>query len=400
MNNLKRPSGSEFAPLWALDPDGIYLNHGSFGACPTYIVEKRAEYLREMERQPMVFLIRKLEEMLYRSRQKAAEFVGVKTEDLVFVPNATAAVNIVFRSLKFNPGDEILFTNHIYGGCRRVLEYISEETGAILVEAVYDLNLSSPNVITEAVLSKETSRTKIALIDHITSATALLQPVDDIVRELEKRGVDTLVDGAHAMGSIPLDLEALGAAWYTANCHKWLCGPKTAAILHVRRDKQKDIVPAVISHAGAKAEVFADRFFWPGTSDPTPVITVPDTIDYMASLMPGGWPAIMKRNHELAIEGRNILCETLGIQKPCPDEMIVSMATLELPTPGNPVMIDFKSLEPMENQLFREYNLEGVLWYWGTPPRFFTRISAALYNSPDQFRYYAEILKGIQNNLI
>ncbi len=384
---------SEYSHLWALEPGAIYLNHGSFGACTKYILEKQDEYRQMLEGQPMRFMVLQLEGMLNNAREKTANFVHADYSDLVFVSNATAGVNTVFRSLHFEPGDEILFTNHIYFACRKLLEYIAITTGAVLVEAKYDIPVSSPGVITDAVLSAVSKKTKIALIDHITSATALIQPVEEIVRELEKRGVDTMVDGAHTPGSIPLDINSIGAAYYTANCHKWLCTPKSAAILHVRKDKQKQIVPLVVSHAGYKSEPFAERFFWPGTFDPTPVLCVPDSIEYMASLMPGGWDAIMKRNHDVCIEARNFFCRELGLEPSCPDEMNAGMSTMELPLMGNIHPPDYKDADDIQNRMYAKYNLELPLWYWSDPPRRTTRISVQLYNSPEQFRYAAGILK-------
>jgi isopenicillin-N epimerase len=285
--NPNDPKPSEFARLWPLDRKAIYLNHGSFGACTQFVLDKQAQYREQLESQPVRFLMREMEAMFDHSRGKVAKFVNSRPEDMVFVQNATTGVNTVFRSIGFDPGDEILYTNHIYGACKRLLEFISEQTGAKLVEAVCDFPVASSDIILEAIMGKVTSRTRIALIDHITSATALIQPVEAIVAELENRGVDTMIDGAHALGSIPLDIEKIGAAYYTANCHKWLCAPKSAAILHVRSDKQVGIVPVAISHAGHKAEPFTGRFFWPGTYDPTAALCVADSIDYMESIFRG-----------------------------------------------------------------------------------------------------------------
>jgi len=384
---------SEYSHLWALEPGTVYLNHGSFGACTKFILEKQKEYRDMLEGQPMRFMVRQLEGMLNNAREKTASFVNADPSGLVFVSNATAGVNTVFRSLRFEAGDEILFTNHIYFACRQLLEYIAEATGAVLVEAQYDIPITSPGLITDALLSAVSKKTKIAIIDHITSATALIQPVEEIVRELEKRGVDTLVDGAHAPGSIPLDINNIGAAYYTANCHKWLCTPKSAAILHVRKDKQAGILPLVVSHAGHKAEPFAERFFWPGTTDPSPILCVPDSIEYMATLMPGGWEAIMKRNHEVCMRARDYFCRELGLTPSCPDEMNAGMCIMELPRMGEIDPPGYKDADAVQDRIYREYDLELPLWYWSQPPRRTTRLSAQLYNSDEQFRYAAGILK-------
>jgi isopenicillin-N epimerase len=388
----KLPAPSEYAQYWSLDPDAVFLNHGSFGACPHFVLEKQAQYLRQLESQPVRFLMREMEVLFDNARAAAARFVHADPEDLVFVQNATSGVNTVFRSLRFEPGDEILYTNHIYGACKRLLEFISEQTGAVLVEAVYDFPIASPDVITNAIIGKVTPRTRIALIDHITSATALIHPVETIVGELEKRGVDTMIDGAHALGSVPLNLNQLGAAYYTANCHKWLCSPKSAAILHVRSDKQKGIVPVVVSHAGFNAEPFAERFFWPGTYDPTAAICVADSIEYMESLLPGGWQAVMERNHLLCLESRDMICNLLEIEKPCPDSMLAGMATFPLPVSPDTTPVGYKSFEPLQEFLFNEYNIEIPVWNWGSPSSRLIRIAVQLYNSPAQFRYFAEAL--------
>jgi isopenicillin-N epimerase len=388
------PAPSEFAKFWSLDPDSVFLNHGSFGACPKEVLEKQHAYRQRLESQPVRFLMREMEEMFDRSRNEVARFVNAASEDLVFVQNATSGVNTVFRSLQFNPGDEILYTSHIYGACKRLLEFIADQTGAKLVEACYDFPISSPDVIVQAILCKVTSRTRIALIDHITSATALIHPVETIVRALETRGIDTMIDGAHSLGSIPLDLEKIGAAYYTANCHKWLCTPKSVAILHVRRDKQKGIVPVVVSHAGYAAEPFAERFFWPGTFDPTAALCVADSIHYMESLVTGGWPAIMNRNHQLCLEARVLICNVLEIDKPCPDDMIASMATFPLPLLTGSAPIGYKSFDPLQEQLYRDYNIEIPVWNWSHPPSRLIRIAVQLYNSMDQYRYLALALVG------
>ena len=390
---MKQRFPSEFSHLWAIEPGAIYLNHGSFGACTKFILEKQQVYRNMLEGQPMRFMVRQLEGLILNASEKVAAFVNADPSDLVFVQNATAGVNTVFKSLHFKHGDEILFTNHSYGGCLKVLEFIAETTGAVLVEAKYDIPVTSPQQITEAVLSKVSGRTKIALIDHITSATALIQPIKEIVRELDKLGVDTMVDGAHAPGCIPLDINSTGAAYYTGNCHKWLCSPKSAAILHVRKDKQNKIFPLIVSHAGHKAKPFTERFFWQGTMDPTPVLCAADSIDHMASLMPGGWDAIMKRNHDICIQARDLFCRELGLTPSCPGDMNAAMSTMELPDMFENNPPSYKNCDAIQDEIYEKYDLELPLWYWSLPPRRTTRISVQLYNSLDQFSYAAGILK-------
>lgn len=388
-------SWQDFSSLWTLNPEVTYLNHGSFGACPKFILERQNEYRNQLEHEPIRFLVQTAETLLAKSREKIATLTGSQASDIVFVNNATAGVNTVFRSLTFQPGDEILYTNHIYGACRKTLEFISFRTGAQLVEATYPFPLSSSAEIVEAVLSKVTSRTKIALIDHITSATALVQPVEEITRELEQRGIEVMIDGAHAPGSIPLNIEAIGASYYAANCHKWLCAPKGAAFLHIRKDKQDKIWPLVISHAGHEAKSLTERFFWPGTFDPSAWICVGDSIDYMASLLPGGWPEIMKRNREFCLVSRRLICETLNIPEPCPDSMIASMAAFPLPEASNETPHNYKSFSVLQERLYQEYNIEIPVWNWDNPKSRLIRIAVQLYNDPEQYVKLSDALKRL-----
>ena len=389
------PKPSEYARYWSLDPATVFLNHGSFGACPVYVSDKQRAYREQMEREPVRFMMREMEEQFEAVRKKVAAFIHAGSDDLVFVQNATSGVSTVFRSLQFNPGDEILCTNHIYPACKRVLEYVCERSGAILVEVLFDFPVDSPEIILDAVMKKVSQRTRIVLIDHISSATALIHPVKELVAALNARGIDTMIDGAHALGSIPLDVGEIGAAYYTANCHKWLCTPKSAAVLHVRADRQSGIVPLIISHAGHRASSFAERFFWPGTYDPSAVLCVSDSLDYFSELIPGGWETLMKRNHDLCLEARTMLCDRMGVAKPCPDSMIATMATLILPHHLTLNEVSYKGFDPFQDLLFRNYHIEIPVWNWTAPPQKLIRIAVQLYNSMDQYRYLAEVLTSL-----
>jgi isopenicillin-N epimerase len=252
---------SPHAYAWALGPNVILLNHGSFGACPRVVLEGQQRLRDAMERNPIGFFMRELEPLLDRSRQALADLVGADARDLVFVRNVTEAVNSVLRSLRFAPGDEILTTDHDYNACRNVVEFVAERAGAKVVVASVPLPIESPEEVVDRVMAAVTDRTRLAVLDHIASPTAVVFPIEELVRQLDGRGVDTLVDGAHAPGMVPLGLDRLGAAYYTGNCHKWLCAPKGAGFLHMRRDRQEGLHPAVISHAynrPARYEQLAD----------------------------------------------------------------------------------------------------------------------------------------------
>lgn len=247
------------------------------------------------------------------------------------MPNATAGVNAVLRSLRFVAGDELLLTNHTYDACRATAEFLADRCGVQVVTATLPFPCADERAIVEAVISRVSRRTRLALIDHVTSPTALILPVKRLIDELHLCGVDTLVDGAHAPGMIPLSLTALGAAYYTGNAHKWLCAPKGAAFLHARRDRQAHLHPTVISRGYSTG--FHAEFDWVGTLDPTPWLCIPGSIRYMGGLLPGGWPEVMAANRALVLRARALILDTLQMPPPCPESMIGSIASVPLPSP-------------------------------------------------------------------
>jgi len=382
-----------YAALWSLDPAVAHLNHGSFGACPTAVLEKQAELRARLEREPTDFLVRDAPRLNAEARAALGQFVGADPDDLAFVPNATTGVNAVVRSLELAPGDELLTTDHAYGACKKTLDYVASRTGARVVVASVPFPLRDPEEVVSPVLACVTSRTRLAMLDHVTSPTALVFPIERLVAELAARGVDTLVDGAHALGMLPLHLSRLGAAYYTGNAHKWLCAPKGAAFLHVRRDRQKGIHPVTISHGYAGGEPrFRDEFDWTGTTDPTPALTIPECIRYMGGLLPGGWPELMAANNGLALKAREILCAALGVAAPAPESMVGSMAAVILPkaAPGSPAArLD-------REQLADWTRARGVEpWFFSWPPPDggkLVRVSAQLYNSEEEYVRLASLL--------
>ena len=387
------------AGQWTLEPGLAFLNHGSFGACPWVVIEAREALYRGLERQPVAFLARELPGRIDAAREVLAAFVGADPRDLVFVPNATTGVNAVLRSLPLAAGDELLTTDHAYNACRNTLEYVASRAGAQVVVARVPFPLERPAQVVEAVLAAVTPRTRLALLDHVTSPTGLVLPIAELVAELSARGVDTLVDGAHAPGMVPLDLEALGATYYTGNCHKWLCAPKGAALLHVRRDKQDEVRPHVISHGAntprAGRSRFHDEFDWTGSDDPTAYLCVPAALEAMAAMVPGGWPEIRRRNRELALAGRRILMEALGVEPPCPEEMIGSLAALPLPDGSSEPPRSALYADPLQEVLLAEHRIEVPIVPWPRPPKRLIRISAQLYNSEEEYRRLSGALQSI-----
>ena len=371
-----------------------FLNHGSFGACPKQVLAVQQRLRLQLEQEPLRFFGREWEPLLDDARSKLAAFVGTDVQDLVFVPNATTGVNSVVRSLTFSSEDEILTTNHEYNACRNALDFVASRTGARVVVAKIPFPIDSPQQVVAAVIERVSPKTRLALLDHVTSQTGLIFPIQELVKELQQRGVDTLVDGAHAPGMISLNLEEIGATYYTGNCHKWLCAPKGAAFLYVRRDKQSEIRPLTISHGTNSPRTdktcFQLEFDWTGTDDPTAYMCVPEAIAFMGSLLPGGWRELMQQNHHLVLHGRQLLCEALEVQPPCPEEMIGSMAVVPMPA-----TLENRDFMAVHDELFDKFGIQVQLIPWQEKPRLLLRISAQIYNTLEQYEYLAKVLKGL-----
>jgi len=380
---------------WLLEEGVVFLNHGSFGACPRLVLEAQARLRERMEREPVRFFVRELEPLIAEAREQVARFVGAAPERLLFVRNATSAVNAVVGSLELSPGDELLTTDHEYNACRNVLEHAARQAGARVVTAKIPFPVSGPDEVVAAILAVATDRTRLALVDHVTSPTGLVLPIERIVAALADRGVDTLVDGAHGPGMLPLDLETLGAAFYTGNFHKWVCAPKGAGMLWVRADRADGIHPAVISH-GYNSErprsMLLEEFDWTGTDDPTPWLCVPDAIRFVGGLVPGGWPEVRARNHALVLEGRRILCEALGQIPAAPEEMIGSLASVCLPDGSGAPPRSALAVDPLQDALYDRHRIEVPIVPWPSSPGRLVRISAQLYNGTDDYRALAAAL--------
>nr|WP_199296246.1 aminotransferase class V-fold PLP-dependent enzyme [Trichocoleus sp. FACHB-591] len=370
-----------------MEPDVTFLNHGAFGACPKPVLEVQQQFRLSLEQQPLRFLAQDLEGLLDSARQVLAEFVGADPLDLVFVPNATTGINTVLRSLHFTPDDELLTTNHEYNACRNALDFVAARSGAQVVVAEIPLPIESPQQVIEAVVAKISPKTRLALLDHVTSQTGLVMPIQALVEELSKRGIDTLIDGAHAPGTIPLSLPTIGATYYTGNCHKWLCAPKGAAFLYVQRDRQVQIRPLTISHGANSSRTDRSRFRlefdWPGTYDPSAYLSVPTAIEFLGGLLPGGWPELMACNRAKALAARKILCEALNVLPPCPDEMIAALAVVPLPD---------GSYQALQISLLNQYGIEVPIVPWPGGQKRLVRVAAQIYNTVSQYEYLAQAL--------
>jgi isopenicillin-N epimerase len=395
---------------WALDPTVTYLNHGSFGACPRAILDVQKGWRDKLEAHPVRFLGRDLEDLLDWCRSEIGAFVGADPDDLALLPNATAGVNTVLRSLRFEKGDELLATDHAYNAALNAVRYGAAKDGAKVALARVPFPIASPDEAFDAVMAAVTPRTKLAILDHVTSPTALIMPLERLVPALAERGVDVLVDGAHGPGMVPLRLSELGAAYYTGNGHKWMCAPKGAAFLHVRRDRQALIKPLSISHGANDTRMDRSRFRlefdWQGTFDPSAWLTWQAAIDGMAEILPSGWASIMSFNHHLAVAAGEMLAEAMHTAVQAPTEMIGSMASIRLP--GGPWRRSEATRRMgMIEAALRGRRFEAPLMMWpcpwlvdsgDLPPEtefdLLVRVSAQVYNYLGQYERLSSILAG------
>lgn len=394
-----RRAGSEHARHWDLDPEWVFLNHGSFGACPRVVLEEQQRWRARFEAQPVRFVVRELEAALDGARERLGRFVGADPDDLVLVTNATMGVNWVLRGLELEPGDEIVLTNHEYNATANAVRFVAERSGAVVREVDVPFPLASADEVVERVLGAFTPRTRLLVTDHVTSMTGLVLPVERLVSAARERGVETLIDGAHAPGMVPLDLDALGAAWYTGNCHKWLCTPKGAALLHVRRDLQDATPPLITSHGRNMERDDRSRFRleadWTGTCDPSAWLCIPRALEFLSSLEEGGIAGLRARNHALVLAARDLLANALGVAAPAPDGMLGSLATLPLPDRGpDEGAAPMHWLDPLYERV-NERRIEAVVGPWPSAPKRVLRVSAQAYNALPQYEVLADTLRGL-----
>lgn len=364
-----------------LDPDIVFLNHGSFGACPREVFKVFQTWQLEMERNPVEFLGRRSAELLAASRARLAGYVGARPEHLVYVSNATTGVNIVARSLDLQPGDELLCTDHEYGACDATWQLVCERAGAHYRRVTMPLPFDRSGFV-ERLLAEVTPRTRLIFASHITSTTALTFPVTQLCRGARELGVLTLIDGAHAPGQIDLDIDRVGADFYTGNCHKWLCAPKGAAFLHARPEHHSKLDASVISwgylantqgHTGFDAytgsSLFERRMQWQGTRDIAAFLSVPAAIDFQRR---HDWPEVRQRCHALARDALQRICASNGLVPVSADDDWAQMVAIPVPD---------ADAQALRRRLFEHQRIEiPVTQHAGQT---FVRISVQGYNTQD-----------------
>ena len=390
------PKRSQLSKYWNLNSKTIFLNHGSFGACPKAVLEHQFKLRAELESDPVHFFDVTSKKLWTEAIETLADFINADKEGMTFVPNATSGVNTILRSLPLKSGDEILILDHTYQACWNTVDYISKRSGAKTVVVPLPLPIQTPDEVTKTILNYTTEKTKLALIDTVTSPTGIRLPFEQIVSELQSKGIDVLLDAAHGPGIVPLDLKKLEPAYATGNAHKWLCTPKGAAFLYIREDKRSKVNPLSISHGfsvdGNTDEKIRLEFDWTGTQDITPWLCIPKSIEHVGSLVEGEWAEIMKHNTNLAIQARNIILEVLETPKLCPDSMIVGLSAVALPGEG----VATKSVlepDPLHTLLYEKYKIQVPVFSWPHHNKRYLRIASYLYNSIEEYEYLAEVLE-------
>ena len=384
--------------MWNLSPYVRHLNHGSFGAVPEEVSRVQDSWRQKWEANPTGFVHRDLVDGLATSRLALADFLGADVEGIGFVRNASLGVAAVARSFadRLGPGDEVVVTNHEYNAVRQTFEYTANRTGARIREVRVSFPDVTPEKAVDQVLDAVGPSTKLVVVDHLTSPTGLLLPIEQIVAQLEP-DVPVLVDGAHGPGQVPLNLAELGASWYTGNLHKWMCAPKGSAFLYTRADRREETHPTVISHAWNAplvdgASRYQGLFDWTGTDDFTSWLTIPDVVRVVGGMHEDGWAGLMRRNHDLAIRARAVVAEGLGLDGLAPETMVASMFGLILPDASGEH--DGGLLAPLNHQLL-ERGFETVVSVWPQWPRQVLRLSCHLYNEIDDYEQLVPVLKDL-----
>ena len=388
--------------MWALDPALTFLNHGSYGSAPKSVLRAQAAYRERMERDPVRLFKYDLERLMDTTRERVASFINVNPADLSMMRNATYAMCTILKNHPLKAGDEVLITDHEYGSLHNELERMRIEQGIVVVKAAIPFPIASPQVALDAIVSRVTSKTKLVVISHVTSTSAMVLPAGAIIREMNSRGIDVLLDGAHSPGQIPTDVRALNPTYFIGSGHKWLSGPKGSAFVYVRPDKQHLFRPLALSARANKVRperaLFLRDFDYQGTDDYSAMVTLPAAIDAMGAILPGGWPALMRHNHHMILQARKILCGHLGSLynlQPCvPDAMVGTMVTLKLPEPPEhlktrPTCYD----DALQDVLLDKYRIVVPIWRLMSTNERIIRVSAQVYNTTAEYEYLAQALK-------
>jgi isopenicillin-N epimerase len=383
-----KPLAPDLRQHWLLKEDVAFLNHGSFGACPIPVLNEQQKWRANLEAQPIELLGRQCEILLETQRL----LVGLHFRmfrNFGFVTNATEGINAVLQSLKFNPGDELLTTNHVYNAVRKAMAHAASRNGATYREIRIPLPLESSNQIADMVIGALSDKTRLLVIDHVTSPTALVFPVEKIAAACRERRIDVLVDGAHAPGMLNgVSIPTPRVPFYAGNLHKWICAPKGCAFLWVDPARQAEIHPTVISHHYLGG--FDKEFGWQGTRDISGLLSIYSAIQFFEQF---GWDNVMRYNHEMAVWAQQMLCQRWNTIPMTPPDgrLIGAMATLRLPLRFQ--HLDQPVCEKLQQRLYDEFKVEAPLILWDGHA--YVRVSCQIYNRPEDYERLGEAIEKI-----
>jgi isopenicillin-N epimerase len=370
---------------WLLDPRIAFLNHGSFGALPRAVFDQQTVWRQRIEAEPIEMLHRSAPQLHAAVKRVVGETVGMAESDFGLVTNATEGVNAVLRSIELRPGDELLTTTHVYNAVRQSMRYVAGRAGATVREIDLPTPITSSEQIERLIVEGISDATRLLIIDHVTSPTALIFPVQSIIAACARRSIDVLIDGAHAPAMLPLKVAALGASYYAGNLHKWACAPRGSAFLWVRPDRQWLIHPLSISHLFG--EGFATEFSWQGTRDFSAWLTVPAALEFLGGL---GWDRVRDHNHALAVWVQRMLCDRWSVEplSPLDGRLLGSMCTVRLPPPLDQMSVN-EAIQ-FQRRLYLEEKIEVPVFHWAGAVH--ARPCCQVYNTASEYQRLAETI--------
>jgi len=393
------PPPSPLFNLWNLNPNIVHLNHGSFGGSPRYIIEKQKEYIDLLESEPVDFSVRQWYPHYFDNKKALAEYIGTSAHNFYLVPNTTIGINHILHNIR-ESGKQWLTTNHGYGACLHAFHKVGEDKGNEIIKIQIPFPLQDENQILEALNDGISPRTSMAMIDYISSATGILFPIKKIIELLHSKGIKVIVDAAHAPGMIDFVLDELNADYFVANCHKWICSPKGSAFVYVNPKHQQTYKPIFYSFYNdwntESAAHWSNQFIWEGTKDYSAYLCIKEAIEYLPSLIDGGWSELKHHNKSLALKGAKYIGDKLELELPVPESMLGSIITIPLWDDKIPT-INFNYYTEVKNILYDQYKIEVPCFFFPQAPKQYFRISAQLYNSMEQYEYLAASLLEIRD---
>lgn len=396
------PNYSPFIKHWHIDREIVFLNHGSFGAVPAYVLEQQDVFRKQLHEDPIRYFVRTIEPIWWKNKALLASFLGTHSSNITLIKNATQGVNTILNNITLTAQDAVLITNHIYGACANNLKVLSAKQGFEIIMAEVPFPIQNEDQVVEAILNKVTKKVKVLLVDHVTSATGLVFPVEKIIQAIKGTGIQIIVDGAHAPGMLDLNLDKIDADYYTGNCHKWLFTPNGCAFIYVKDTHQQNFKPGFISHLYDKPledekERWSAQFFWQGTEENTAPLCIEAAFDFVQDALQMTHEQVRLQNRSLLLQASKEICNILQIEPMAPESMLAGLCTFFLKYGPEPTPYGFNYFSPFGKALYEKYKIEVPTFRFGmSRPAWYFRISPQLYNQLEQYQYLAKAIAEIK----